>query len=102
MKEHSVKYPTPGDILKREFLEPLKMTPYALAKSIGVQQIHLSKILKGKCAISVEMAFRFSRFFGTSAKFWLNLQQGYDLQIAEKTIAKKIEKAIKPLDLQAA
>jgi addiction module HigA family antidote len=97
MKEHSVKYPTPGDILKRLFMKPLNMTPYSLAKNIGVQQTHLTKIMDGECSISVEMAFRLSRYFGNSPEFWLNLQQGYDLHIAKKTIAKKIEKLVTPL-----
>lgn len=74
----------PGEVLKEEFLTPLGITPYLLAKSIGVQQTRISAILEGKRAITVDTALRLSRFFRVTPQFWLNLQQMYDLENEEQ------------------
>lgn len=70
----------PGEILKEEYLDPLGITPYRIAKSIGVQQIQISNIIKGKTAISPDMAARLGKFFENSAESWLNLQRNHDLR----------------------
>lgn len=70
----------PGAILFEEFMEPLGITAYKLAKDIKVQQTAISQILKGKRRLSVDMALRLSRYFGNSAQFWLNMQDHYDLE----------------------
>lgn len=70
----------PGEILQLEFLEPLKVTAYKLAKAISMQQIGISHIVNGKRGITTDTAIRFSRFFGTTPEFWLNLQREYDLR----------------------
>jgi addiction module HigA family antidote len=75
-----LKLITPGTILRKEFLEPLKITAYKLSKEIKVQQTAVSQIIKGSRRISVDMALRLSRYFGNSAQFWLNLQNYYDLE----------------------
>ncbi|GHV76076.1 virulence associated protein [Spirochaetia bacterium] len=71
----------PGIILYEEFMEPLGITAYKLAKDIRVQQIAISQILNGKRRLSVDMALRLSRYFGNSAQFWLNMQDHYDLEL---------------------
>jgi len=70
----------PGQVLQEEFLEPLSITPYRIAKSIGVQQIQISKITKGEIGISAEMAVRLGKFFGNSAEFWMNLNRNHELR----------------------
>jgi antitoxin HigA-1 len=73
----------PGEILHRDFLEPMGITPYRLSADIGVAQTRISEILNSKRGISADTAIRLSRYFGNSAQFWLNLQSGYDLRIAQ-------------------
>jgi len=70
----------PGIILQEEFMKPMGITAYKLSKEIKVQQTAISQILKGSRRITVDMALRFSRYFGNSAQFWLNLQNYYDLE----------------------
>ncbi len=70
----------PGEILNKDFLEPMNITPYALAKAIGVDQTRISQLIKGKRRFSADTALRLSKFFGTSAEFWLNAQSRYDLE----------------------
>lgn len=72
----------PGEILGEEFLEPLNISAYKLSKQIGVQQTRISQIIKGKRAITADTAIRFSKFFGTTEEFWMNLQREYDLRNA--------------------
>lgn len=85
----------PGVILLEEFLEPLEITQYRLAKEIGVPQHRIYELSKGKRAITLDTAIRLGRFFGTSARFWLNLQTDYDLRNA-KQLRKSLEKQIEP------
>ena len=70
----------PGEILEKEFLVPLGITAYKLSKAIGVQQTRISLIIKGERGITADTAMRFSKFFGTSPEFWMNLQREYDLR----------------------
>ncbi|MCL2381525.1 MAG: HigA family addiction module antitoxin [Treponema sp.] len=72
---------SPGTILYEEFLEPMEITAYKLSKEIKVQQTAISQIIRGSRRITVDMALRFSRYFGNSAQFWLNLQNYYDLEL---------------------
>ena len=73
----------PGEILLQEFLEPMGISQYRLAKSISVPQRRISEIVQGKRAITADTALRLGRFFGMEAQFWLNLQSRYDLLRAE-------------------
>ncbi|MEQ9220658.1 MAG: HigA family addiction module antitoxin [Cyclobacteriaceae bacterium] len=85
----------PGEILEKEFLEPMEITAYRLAKEIGVQQTRISQIIKERRSITADTAIRLSKFFGTSEAFWLNLQQEYDLRkehYEKKSEFKKIKK----------
>lgn len=69
----------PGEILREEFLGPLGISAYRLSKELFIPQTRISEILKGKRRVTVDTALRLSAFFGNSAKFWLNLQQDYDI-----------------------
>lgn len=73
-----VPYPTPGEILLEEFLKPMGITPYRLAKEIEVPQQRIGEIIAGKRAITTDTGLRLSRFFGTSDSFWVGLQLDYD------------------------
>jgi len=70
----------PGEVLKEEFLEPLEISAYRLSKDIGIPQTRVSQIIHGKRRVTADTAIRFSKYFGTSAKFWLGLQDDYDLE----------------------
>jgi addiction module HigA family antidote len=70
----------PGEILNEEFLIPLNITAYRLAKETNIPQTRISEIIKGKRRITADTALRFSIFFGNSAKFWLGLQNDYDIE----------------------
>ena len=70
----------PGEILMEEFMKPLEITAYRLSKELDIPQTRLSEILKGRRRISADTAIRLSRYFGNSAKFWLGLQDDFDLE----------------------
>ncbi|NQV63399.1 MAG: HigA family addiction module antidote protein [Cryomorphaceae bacterium] len=70
----------PGEILNYEFLEPLKITAYRLSKDLKIPQTRISEIVKGKRRITADTALRLSKYFGNSAKFWLGLQDDYDIE----------------------
>lgn len=73
-----IPYPTPGEILLEEFLKPMGITQYHLAKEIGVPQQQIDEIIAGKRVITVDCGLRLSRFFGMSDGFWIGLQTDYD------------------------
>jgi addiction module HigA family antidote len=75
-----------GEILKEEFLEPLGVSQYKLARDIGVSQTLVSKIVRGKTALTADIAVRLSRYFGTTAEFWLNMQNICDIRAAEEKL----------------
>ena len=79
----------PGEVLLEEFLKPMKISAYRLSKDIGIPQTRLSAILKGRRRITADTALRLSRYFGNSAKFWLGLQDDFDIE--EELVAKKQE-----------
>ncbi|RYY41263.1 MAG: addiction module antidote protein, HigA family [Chitinophagaceae bacterium] len=70
----------PGEVLQEEFLEPMGITAYRLSKDIAIPQTRVSQILKGNRRITADTALRLSKYFGTSAKFWLGLQDDFDLE----------------------
>lgn len=86
----------PGEILKEEFLDPMGITAYALARDTGIDKGNLSRILRGKSSISAEAALRLGRYFGSSPDFWLNLQQHYDLEVARDRSMRRIEREVQP------
>lgn len=85
----------PGEVLRKDFLEPLGITPYRLAKDIGVGQIRISQILAGTRDVTPDTALRLSRYFGTSAELWVGLQRQYDLEEVRKARADQYD-AIRP------
>lgn len=70
----------PGEILSKDFLDPMGITAYRLARDIRIDQTRVSEILRGKRGISVDTALRLGKYFGISAEFWLNIQRRYDLE----------------------
>ena len=84
----------PGEILNEEFLLPMKVTQYRLAKAIGVDPRRVHAIIHGERSITAETALLFSRFFGNSAGFWLGLQSQYDLELAEDRLAERLASVV--------
>ncbi len=82
-----IPYPTPGDILLEEFLRPMGITQYRLAKEIGVPQQRIGEIVAGKRAVTADTGLRLSRFFGTSDSFWVGLQTDYDTVKAKDALS---------------
>jgi antitoxin HigA-1 len=82
----------PGEILAHEFLEPLAITPYRLAKSIGVPQQRLGEILAGRRSITADTGLRLSRFFGMSDGFWIGLQADYDMAKARASMGDALDR----------
>ena len=88
----------PGEILREEFLAPLKITPHALSKALRVTPSRINDIVNEKRGISADTALRLARYFGGDAQTWLNLQQTYDLKMASKAAMAEIMNEIQPLD----
>ncbi len=81
----------PGEVLREEFLIPFNVSSYRLSKDLGIPQTRISLILQGKRRITADTALRLSRYFGTTAKFWLGLQDDYDLEEESKKIKVELE-----------
>jgi addiction module HigA family antidote len=90
-----VPYPHPGEILLEEFLKPMSITQYRLAKELGVSQRRIGEIVAGARAITTDTGLRLSRFFSMSGDFWIGLQMDYDAARAKDSLAKTLAK-IKP------
>ncbi|SFP81627.1 HigA family addiction module antitoxin [Parafilimonas terrae] len=91
----------PGEILLEEFLQPLNISAYKLAKDIEIPQTRVSEIIKGRRRITADTALRLSKYFGNSAKFWLGLQDDFDIE--EETIIKQTTlKSIKTINTELA
>jgi len=87
----------PGEILKEDFLTPLGITQYRLSRDTGISQMTISKIVRGKQAITAETALRLGRYFGTSPQFWLGLQAAWDLERAESRLRDRLPEEVHPL-----
>lgn len=96
-----VPYPHPGQILIEEFLKPMGITQYRLAKEIGVSQRRIGEIVAGIRGVTADTGLRLSRFFGTSEAFWIALQADYDREMTKEAIAGKLAR-IKPWRLGGA
>lgn len=91
----------PGEILVEEFLKPLNISAYKLAKDIQIPQTRISEIVKGHRRITADTALRLSKYFGNSAKFWLGLQDDFDIE--EESFTKSTAlKTIKPINIKVA
>ena len=84
----------PGEILMTEFLEPLGITQYRLAKDINVVPRRINEIVHGKRAITADTALRLSRYFGTSENFWMNLQTRYDMERQKDLLGDRLQKEV--------
>lgn len=87
----------PGEILAEEFLAPLEISQYRLAKDISVPPRRINEIVLGKRGISADSALRLSRYFGTSERFWINLQSHYDLELQKDKLGPRLEKEVAAL-----
>ena len=91
----------PGEVLLEEFLKPMEISAYRLAKETFIPQTRISEIIKGKRRITADTALRLAKYFGTTAKFWLGMQDDYDLE-EEKNNKEKEINSIKPIEGNAA
>ena len=91
----------PGEILREEYLAPLGMTPHALAMELRVPAPRINDVVRERRGVTVDTALRLSRYFDTTAQFWMNLQSSYDLKIAEREVGGKIEREIHPMQMAA-
>jgi addiction module HigA family antidote len=85
----------PGEVLLEDFMKPLGLSQYRLAKDIGVSPIRISQIVNGQRSITADTALRLARYFGTSAAVWLRLQVRYDLEVAERELSGRINREVK-------
>ena len=79
-----IELTTPGEVLKEDFLDTMGVSAYELARNIGVDPMRISRIINGTRKITADTAIRLSKYFGTSAEFWINLQSLYDLDVAKE------------------
>ena len=86
----------PGEILRDDFLQPMGLSVYGLARALKIPRPRVNDIVLGRRAVSVDTALRLGRYFGTTPEFWIHLQTRYDLDVAERTIRPTIEREIEP------
>ena len=84
----------PGEVLLEEFLKPMDLSQYRLAQDISVPPRRINEIIHGKRSITADTALRLSRYFGTSERFWLNLQNRYDLEVEKARLKGRLEKEV--------
>jgi antitoxin HigA-1 len=97
MKNISLNNITPGEILEEDFLKPMGLSQYRLAKDIGVPARRINEIVNGTRAVTADTALRLGRYFKMSAQFWLNLQSHYDLELEESRLGPRLEREVKVL-----
>ncbi|RZB37371.1 MAG: antitoxin HigA-1 [Desulfobacteraceae bacterium Eth-SRB2] len=102
MKEKKLPPIHPGEILLEEFLKPMRISQYRLAKDISVPPRRINEIVHGKRSITADTALRLGKFFGISPQFWLNLQTRYDLEITEDLLRNRLDKEVHALNIGAA
>lgn len=95
MSEQKLPPIHPGEVLRVEFLEPLHLSQYRLAKDISVSPRRINEIVQGKRAITPDTALRLSRYFGLSERFWLNLQTRYDLECEKDRLAGRLQEEVR-------
>ena len=95
MNEKKLQPVHPGEILLEEFLTPMGISQYRLAKDINVPARRINEIVHGKRAVTPDTSLRLARFFGLSERFWMNLQSRYDLEVEKDRLADRLEKEVK-------
>ena len=91
----------PGEILREEFMIPLKLNPHKLAIALRVPAPGVYEIVKEERAVSTEMALRLARFLGTTPEFWVNLQAHFDLETARDKDQRKVNQEVRPIEISA-
>jgi addiction module HigA family antidote len=86
----------PGEVLAEDFMKPLGVSQYRIAKEMSVPARRINLIVKGRQAITADTALRLGRYFGMEAQFWMNLQARYDLEIAQRTLLKRLDREVTP------
>jgi addiction module HigA family antidote len=99
MPHHKLSPIHPGEVLSEEFLAPLMISQYRLAKETSVPPRRINEIVRGTRSISADTALRLSRYFGTSERFWLNLQSRYDLEVQKDKLGNRLDREVKALAL---
>ena len=97
MSDTTLQFPHPGEILLEEFLQPMGITQYRLARDLRIPHSRVTAIIHGRRAVSPDTALRLSRYFGTSAEFWIGLQQEFYLRKARQQSGAEIEAQVVPL-----
>jgi addiction module HigA family antidote len=92
MNTQQLRFPHPGVLLRTEFLEPMGITPYRLAKAIGVPLTRILAIVSGQRSITADTGLRLDRYFGLSEGYWLGLQQDYDLRLAKRALGPVLDR----------
>ena len=87
----------PGEVLLKDFIEPMALTRYKVAKGTGVAQRRIDEICSGQRAMTADTALRLGRFFGMEAQVWMNLQAQYDLEVAQRGLRKRLDAEVTPL-----
>jgi addiction module HigA family antidote len=100
MKTKEIDPVHPGEILLHDFMEPLKLSQYALAKAIGVPPMRVSQVVRGQRAVTADTALRLSRYFGTRPAWWMDLQTHFDLETPADKLEARIARAVKPCILR--
>ncbi len=87
----------PGEVLLEEFLKPMEISQYRLAQDTGISRMRISEIVRGRRGITADTALRLARYFGTSEKFWMGLQDDYEIEAARIRLNGRLEQEIQPL-----
>ncbi|MPZ36026.1 MAG: HigA family addiction module antidote protein [Rhodospirillales bacterium] len=92
----------PGEVLREEFLGPMNLSPYAVARAVGVPRTRIERLTNEQTAVTADTALRLARYFGTSAAFWMNMQARYDLERAEDELGAELRKIVAARDVKSA
>jgi len=96
MRKRDIPPIHPGEVLLEDFMKPLKLSQYALAKAIGVPPRRINEIVQGKRSITADTALRLGRFFGVNPQSWMNLQTHFDLEVAEIDLGDRLGREVHP------
>lgn len=100
MKDKKLSPNNPGEVLKEDFLQPMAISQYRLAKDISVPPMRINEIVHGKRSITADTAHRLGRFFGMSPQFWLNLQTRYELEVTKGFLEDQLDEEVHALQVQ--
>jgi antitoxin HigA-1 len=92
----------PGEVLREEFLRPMRLSPYAVARAVGVPRTRIERLANEQTPVTADTALRLARYLGTSAAYWLNMQARYDLERAEDELGDKLHKIVSVRDVKSA